>query len=159
MGMMVGQFRVRHETIHAPNQDHTNPHDHNIRYDPHTHSPIREKPQINYPAEQYPNGAPEFKGMQLGEIRMNLVYWCDAEAWRFKTISEFKDSLRRGGEIVVEWKENSYGIFYNGKKFYIVDTSMHPTYFDTPDELLEYMVGNDRLRDIITKVEVTDRSL
>ncbi|BAK99397.1 hypothetical protein OBV_21990 [Oscillibacter valericigenes Sjm18-20] len=67
--------------------------------------------------------------------------------------------MRRGGEIVVEWKENSYGIFYNGKKFYIVKPSMHPTYLDTPYELLEYKIGDDRLRDIITKVEVTDRSL
>ncbi len=28
---------------------------------------------------------------------------------------------------------------------------------DTADEVLEYMVGNDRLRDVITKVEVIFR--
>ena len=33
----------------------TNPHDHNIDYDP-SHRPIYVKPQINYPADQYPDG-------------------------------------------------------------------------------------------------------
>lgn len=32
-------------------------------------------------------------------------------------------------------------------------------YAETPDELLEYRVGNDRLRDVITKVTVIDRTL
>ncbi len=151
--------KIRHETVHNPNQDHTNPHDHNIIYDPHDHSPIWVKPQINYPEEQYPNGAPEFKNIHLGDIRMNTVLCCDPEEMRFKTISEFKDSLRRGGEIVIAWKEKAYGIFNDGQKFYISTPSMHTTFFDTPDELLEYRIGDDRLRDIITQVEVNDRAL
>jgi len=32
-------------------------------------------------------------------------------------------------------------------------------YYDSPDELLEYRVCNDRLRDVITKVIVIDRTL
>lgn len=152
--------KIRHETIHSPNQDHTNPHDHNITYDPHDHSPIWVKPQINYPKEQYPNGAPEFKNMQSGDVgRMNTELWCDPEAMRFKTISEFKDSLRRGGEIVIEWNGNTYGIFNNGQKFFIVTPSIHTTFFDTPDELLEYRIGDERLRDIIIQVDVNDRAL
>lgn len=90
---------------------------------------------------------------------MNITYWCNSELWRFKTIGEFKDSLRRGGEIVIEWNGVQYGIFCNGEKFYIVTASMQTTYFNTPDELLEFMVGDDRLRNIITQVEVTDRAL
>ncbi len=30
---------------------------------------------------------------------------------------------------------------------------------DTPDELLEYMAGGDRLRDVITQVIVTERTI
>lgn len=70
-------IKVRHETTHFPNHQHTNPHDHIIHYDPYTHSPIWVKPQINYPLAQYPNGAPEFKNMQLGGMKMQASYWCD----------------------------------------------------------------------------------
>ena len=90
---------------------------------------------------------------------MNTVFWRDPEEMRFKTIREFKDSLRRSGEIVIEWKENAYGIFNDGQKFYISTPSMHTTFFGTPDELLEYRIGDDRLCDIITQVEVNDRAL
>lgn len=90
---------------------------------------------------------------------MNIGLWCDPEAMRFKTIREFKDSLRRGGEIVIEWNGNTYGIFNNGQKFYIVTPSIHTTFFDTPDALLEYRIGDDCLRDIITQVDVNDRAL
>ena len=30
---------------------------------------------------------------------------------------------------------------------------------DTADEVLEYMVGDDRLRDVITQVTVTERTI
>ena len=33
------------------------------------------------------------------------------------------------------------------------------TVYDTIDELLEYKVGGDRLRDIITQAEIIDRTL
>lgn len=31
--------------------------------------------------------------------------------------------------------------------------------YDTPDDALEFMLGDDKLRDVITKVEVTERTL
>ncbi len=31
--------------------------------------------------------------------------------------------------------------------------------YDTADGVLEYMLGDDKLRDVITKVEVTERTL
>lgn len=39
---------------------------------------------------------------------------------------------------------------------YSPDTNV---FYDTPDELLEHRVGKDRLRDVITKVTVIDRTL
>lgn len=86
----------------------------------------------------------------------------DEEAMRFKTISEFKDSLTNGGEIVIVWNGVTYGIFRDQKDghFYIGhDTKESNVFYNSPDELLEYHVGGDRLRDVITKVAVIDRFL
>lgn len=89
-----------------------------------------------------------------------IVLHYDDEAMRFKTISEFKNSLRNGGEIVIEWNGTEYGIFREGERFFIgYESKDNNVYYDSPDELLEYQVGNDRLRDIITKVIVIDRAL
>ena len=45
-------------------------------------------------------------------------------------------------------------------KYYIapLDT-LEETIYDSPEAMLNYMVGGDRLRDIITRVQVTDRTL
>ena len=83
----------------------------------------------------------------------------DAEELRYKTLSEFKYSLRQGGEIVIEWNGNCYGIFYNGEKFYVTTNNYETTYYDSPDELLEYCIDRERLRDIVTQVTVVDRAL
>ena len=146
-----------------------------IVYDPHTHRPLSgDSPKINYP-----DGAPEFKKMEEGktminwdhydEIVTNLVY--DAEALRFKTIAEFKDCMHRGGEVVFEWNGIEYGAFAilpykdpEAENYYIAQsgdaelnraTEMRGK---TVDDILEYMVGTDRLRDVITKVAVVERS-
>ena len=149
--------KIRHETNHNPNQDHTDPHDHIIEYDP-SHRPIYVKPQINYPIEQYPDGAPEFKLFnQTGVTKM--VFYYNAEELRFKTISEFKRSIKDGGEIVIEWDGRSYGIFFNGTQFYMTSQDGSTVYFQTADELLEQHTSGDRLRDIITQVTVLDRAL
>ena len=110
-------------------------------------------------------GAPEFKQLK-GSDTMNsqdfIVLHYDDEAMRFKTISEFKFSLSHGAEIVIEWENVIYGIFwdYASKRYFIGhDSPETNVYYDTPDELLEYRVGNDRLRDVITKVIVIDRTL
>ena len=149
--------RIRHETKHNPNQDHTNPHDHNIDYDP-SHRPIYVKPQINYPADQYPDGAPEFKSFPK-EVISKMFFQYNEEEMRFKTISEFKSSLLRGGEIVIEWNKQLYGFFYNGTAFYITFPDGEKSYYETSDEVLERYIGNDRLRDIITQATVLDRAL
>lgn len=135
----------------------TNPHDHNIDYDP-SHRPIYVKPQINYPADQYPDGAPEFKSFPK-EVISKMFFQYNEEEMRFKTISEFKSSLLRGGEIVIEWNKQLYGFFYNGTAFYITFPNGEKSYYETSDEVLERYIGNDRLRDIITQATVLDRAL
>ena len=80
---------------------------------------------------------------------------------RFKTISEFKECLIRGGEIEFQWNGTNYAVSsYSGKigisEAYRQDTEK---LCDTPDEVLEYMVGNDCLRDVITQVTVLERTI
>lgn len=49
---------------------------------------------------------------------------------------------------------------YVTKRYYIGhDSPDTNVFYDTPDELLEYHVGSDRLRDVITQVTVIDRTL
>ena len=84
--------------------------------------------------------------------------------WLDKTISEFKNSVNRGAEINFEWKEREYHIcpiWPNGEVKYCITPldTLQDTVYENADDMLEYMIGNDRLRDIITKVEVTDRTL
>lgn len=86
------------------------------------------------------------------------------EAWRFKTISEFKNSVNRGAEINFEWNGREYHICHvwpNGEVRYcitLLDTRQD-TVYQNAEDMLEYMIDDTRLRDIITKVEVTDRTL
>ena len=92
---------------------------------------------------------------------------------RFKTISDFENCMIRGGEVEFIWKDRDkiFGIFSGLKKtptspmqILITRTYMdnpEPTelWCDTVDEVLEYIIDGDRLRDIITKVEVTNRTI
>ncbi len=91
---------------------------------------------------------------------------------RFKSISDFKWCMARGGEVQFDWKGVSYCCFgcisqsddapprmmisQAGTVEINLRTEM---WCDTADELLEYMVGGDRLRDVITQVEVTERTI
>ncbi len=167
-------LKIRHETNHGNEGEHSDPHDHIPRYDPNTHAPLwKESEQINYQGE-----VPEFKRYggnmensnwgHVDGIITNLVY--DEEALRFKTISEFKDVMHRGAEVNLEWNGIEYftSFKHDGEKrmiYYIcqcgsaeVNRATQMETYDL-DELLEYKLGEDRLRDIITQVIVVDRTL
>ena len=148
----------RHYTDHNQPKFHSNPHDHHINWEaPRYGIPNFEKPHINYWADAYPGGAPEFKA--LGGVYMNYRVNSEEEN-RFKTISEFKECLIRGGEVEFQWKGNAYSI--GGYDKYVICMSNREEterLCDTPDEVLEYMVGEDRLRDVITQVTVTWRTI
>ena len=91
----------------------------------------------------------------------NYIYRCNSlEENRFKTISEFKDCIIRGGEPIFTWKNIDYGVCFAQKGYCIakIDGSSEKL-CDTPDEVLEYMVGGDRLRDVITQVTVLNRTI
>ena len=95
--------------------------------------------------------------------------------YRFESISDFKMSAFFGGEIEFEWNGNSFGAFKGMRKTsdspeqFLIGPSDSTEkqfpgkytncYYDTIDELLEYVIDGQRLRDIITQVTVTYRNL
>ena len=83
------------------------------------------------------------------------------EADRFESVDDFHRSMTRGGEAVFSWDGVQYGVFRGGDGRYCIARAdgENEKWCDTPDEVLEYTVGGDRLRDIITRVQVTDRTL
>ena len=80
---------------------------------------------------------------------------------RFVSISDFKECMRWHGEIEFIWNGVRYGITPDKDRIaiYVARQQESEKIFDTADEVLEYMVGTDRLRDVITQVTVIDRTV
>ena len=80
---------------------------------------------------------------------------------RFKTISDFKWSMKHGAEVAFIWDGQEYGISHTAGKINIYrwDQPSTTKRFDNADDALEYMVGTDRLRDGITQVTVLERTI
>lgn len=156
-------IRERHYTDHDSPDKHSDPHDHDIDWSkgfPDSGSPIN-----------YPGGSPEFKHCRGVEKMPTLVRSNTPEDNRFKTISDFKWCVNHGGEVAFEWKGKEFGIWPKLKK--TLDSPLQicisqvrvehmeqtEKWCDTADEVLEYVIDDFRLRDIITEVEVTDRTI
>lgn len=82
---------------------------------------------------------------------------------RFLSPEDFKESINHGAEICFIWNSIEYGIVRYGTDNKI---TMYEAYkpetervFETADDALDTLIGNDRLRDIITLVEVTERTV
>ena len=79
---------------------------------------------------------------------------------RFQTLSEFKDCLIRGGEPVFVWNGQQYGVCFYGEKYCISLTNgEQEKVCDTLDDVLSYRVGEEYLRDVITKATVLHRNV
>lgn len=119
----------------------------------------------------------DFPGKQHQIARWNLkmstlVGTNSLEDNRFKTISDFKWCMKRGGEVQFDWKGVSYCCFGcvrqnpgQAPRMVICQAGTAEVnartekWCDTPDELLEYMVGGDRLRAVITQVTAWERTI
>lgn len=145
----------RHETDHGRGDKHTDPHDHTIDWDGTDGHPLP-GPPINYP-----NGAPEFKRYRRMATMSDKIIVPDGSL-NFETISDFKRSINWGAEIEFEWNGITYGVVRYGTDNKItIYISNHPEtekVCETADDALEYMVGEDRLRDVITQVRVLART-
>ncbi len=97
---------------------------------------------------------------------------------RFKTISEFQWCMKFHGEVEFEWKGKSYSITHpegrinigegcykkDGKYYNVISHTEYTPgegdlWGDTADDILEFDVGGDKLRDVITQVKVWSRSI
>ena len=71
--------------------------------------------------------------------------------------------MRWGGEVEFVWNGIHYGVMRYGINNMITIYRMGYPETDMvckdADEALEYMVGEDRLRDVITQVTVLDRTI
>lgn len=153
--------KERHYTDHNRPWTHSNPHDHLIEWDENDGHPIWVKPIINYFFDEYPDGIPEFKSLK-GLNTLNMIVQTNTpEQNRFKTISDFLFCMKCGGEVEFEWKGTYYSITHTETKIGISEAYKQETekLCDTADEVLEYLVSGDRLRDVITKVYVLLRTI
>lgn len=148
-------IRERHETNHHRPDKHSIPHDHEIHWDNPDEHPVPGSP-INYKGD-----APEFKS--LGGYYMGEIIYASSESMRFTSISDFKRSISWGCEAEFEWKGVLYGVIRYGTDnkitIYVADRPETEKVCETADDALEYMVGEDRLRDVITKVTVLSRTI
>jgi hypothetical protein len=117
-------------------------------------------------------------------VDLSKLTICDNTESDFESISDFKFSVIHGTEVNFIWAGKMWGIFANMEnpdtheieilvceccyekdgKFYNPESHTlwdenNDKYYKTADEALEYTIGDDRLRDIITKVEVVDRTI
>jgi|GEM_PF-350194 len=146
--------RADYETHHS---DHGNPSQH---MNPHTHDIIWDEigPRL-IPVE---HGKKNYSRMERSLLVKSFVPSNTPEQNRFVSISDYKWCLLRGGEVHFVWKGVEYGMTPYEKDRYMVylyDQPETTAFYDSPERMLDYMVGEDRLRDVITKVTVLDRTI
>ena len=148
-----------HHTDHGFPKYHEVPHTHSIYWD-------ELGPHLSH-------GDMPFKQYGKGYVKMSTMVGTNSlEDNRFKSINDFKWCMKRGGEVQFDWKGVSYCCFgcvcpSPGQKPRMVIcqagsievNTRTEKWCDTADELLEYMMGEDRLRDVITQVTVWDRTI
>lgn len=82
----------------------------------------------------------------------------------FESIDDFKFSLTYGREIEFNWNGTDYSVFHEGEgreSFFICEAykDEQGKHFETIDELLDYTIQGQPLRDFITQVVVWHRNL
>ena len=148
-------IKERHLTNHNQPWAHTNPHDHIITWE--QGFPLFAK-KIDYDTSL---PIPEFKTHIKGKGSYVMKALPDNEL-QFKSISDFKWSMMCGGEIQFDWKEKSYCISRrNDGKFSFSQANRQDSeiIFESFDSLLNNIVGGNKLREIITYITVTDRTM
>lgn len=84
------------------------------------------------------------------------------DSLNFSTIADFKFCMRCGGEVEFEFHDKIYNITHsNNRNIRISEAFRQETekICKDPDEVLEYVIDGVRLRDIITEVVITDRTI
>lgn len=151
-----------HNTDHNQPWAHENPHSHQISWG-------ENGQPIFGPGLPTTNGEKSFiyfKGDKRMEWTPEQLYSMKTsehlEQIRFTSIGEFKLCLSHGGEIGFIYNKRYYYVTpIKGNKIaaYEANVAESIKLYDTSDEALEFIVGDTKLRDIITEVEVFDRTV
>ncbi len=149
--------KERHYTNHGFPAKHSDIHDHIITWN-------NNRPDFDILVNYWDHIIPDFKSSGGIGMNENYTYLCNSlEQNRFKTISEFKLAIECGAEIEFQWKGIHFGMVRYGidNKItaYLWNQSDTAQAFDSADDALEYVVGGDRLRDVITQVTVLGRTI
>ena len=83
------------------------------------------------------------------------------EESRFKTIEEFKFAMECHSEVLFEWNNKDYSITHPDGIISVCEGDKYSEAkdYETVNEALEYMIDGQKLREVITKVEVFDRTI
>lgn len=151
----------RHYSDHRTPNSHTNPHDHEIDW---ANGYPHPGPPINYPVD-----VPEFKRyIKVNDMSKSVNFDLLDDSLNFETISDFKWCMKAGGEVEFAWEDKIYCAFGKLKRslkselqMCICEANKPETekWYDNADDALEYDIDSMRLRDIITKVKVIDRTI
>ncbi len=147
----------RHYTDHHQDYVHTNPHDHNINWEyPKLGFPNFEKPHINYYGD-----IPEFKNYKGVQHMNDSIIYIENPDSHFESISDFKDCMLRGGEVIFQWKDRVYSITHTDKEISIAESYKQETrkLYATADEALSYMLDGTPLKEVIKQVVIICRTL
>jgi len=150
-----------HHSDHGNSAHHDNPHTHEVYWD-------ELSPHLSQ--DEFSGKGLRYRGR---DVRMKTLVGPNSfEDNRFKTISDFKWCLNRGGEVQFDWKGVSYCCFGRvcpspgaqprmviSQAGSVEVNTLTEKWCDTADEVLEYIVSGDRLRDVITQVTVTERTI
>lgn len=147
-------IRERHYTNHGYPKHHSDIHDADVIWNGKNGGP-RLVNQVNY----FDVEVPVFKSFNEVNIMRTYVGTNTPEQNRFKTIEEFRICMEANGEVEFTWNGKHYGISHIPNSIIIYDVNIEETtdFYKTADEVLTHMIDGDRLRDIITKVEVLSR--
>jgi hypothetical protein len=79
----------------------------------------------------------------------------------FETVEEFVDNLQRGGEIEFTYRNKIYSITHpEGRLCFIEQYNNNSLkYFDSIDELLNFSIENNLIKNIVTKIQPIFRCL
>jgi hypothetical protein len=157
--------KERHYTDHGYPKYHSNPHDHILQYAPNGSPDWNNSEQVNY----FDGAVPEFKAyIREVDKMVRIIKGNTPEQNAFKTIAEFQDCMRRHGEVEFCYRGVFYSIIHAPYPYITIGERASENkpvkeesivHYESSEDLLNYVIGGKNLREIITQVTVTDRTI
>ena len=156
-------LREWHYTDHGFPDKHSIPHEHEIDW---SQGFPKLGPNINHWEGNAENK--RYKGVKAMASFLNRDKFRELQ---FTSLSEFKWCLECGGEIEFVWKNKTYGVFPQLRKdansplqkvitqIYDDHTKENESWCDTAEEIFDYNMDGQRLRDVFDEILVTSRTI